>query len=83
MGVNRAAVLTLPMQFIRSDSLVVNNGGQLGSRLSQVNTRLAHAFHSSRAWPHGNIGNSLWHATGPLREDAQKSDFRWPPDPEF
>jgi len=49
MGVNRAAVLTMPMQFIRGDSLVVDDGRQLGSPSAQVNTRAAHAFHSFRA----------------------------------
>jgi len=39
----------------QGDSLVVDDAGQLGVRVAQVNTRAMDTFHSSRAWRNGNI----------------------------
>ena len=39
----------------QGDSLWVDDEGQLGLHLGQVNTRAAHAFHSRGAWPNGNM----------------------------
>lgn len=47
--------MKMPMQFIRSDSLVVDDEGQLGLATAQVNTRSMHAFHSPFAWRNGNM----------------------------
>jgi hypothetical protein len=38
----------------QGDSLVVDDEGQLGLGLREVNTRPAHAFHSFPAWPNSN-----------------------------
>jgi hypothetical protein len=46
--------MKMPVQFIRFDSLVVDDDGQLGVTLGQVNTGASHAFHSAGAWRNRN-----------------------------